>query len=213
MSKRKALFLIYDGMSLSEVALLADFLTAFQPYDASWQIDTVGSKEGRMVTTEESFQVLPNKKFDQIVFSNYEIIVLTGNINPYPIAEDKELIEFLRGLVNMPNRPLIGAISSAPMFLAKAEVLKGVKFTSGLFEETLNEFDFFEKENIVRQPIVFDEEKNILTAIGFASREFAVKAAQLLGFDLPDHAFSGARKAPPYTEEELTFYRSHQSES
>lgn len=208
MANRKALFLVYDGMSLSEVALLADFLTAFQPCESSWQIDTAGSKDKRVVTTEEFFQILPNKNFNDIDFSNYEIIVLTGNINPYLIVEDKELIDFLAGLIDIPNRPLVAAISSSPMFLAKAGVLKNVKFTSGLFEETLNEFDFFEKENIIRQPLVFDEEQNILTAIGFAYREFAVKAAQLLGFDLPDNALSGARKEPPYTPEELTFYRS-----
>lgn len=210
MTKRKALFLVYDGMSMSEVSLLADYLTAFQPLESAWQIDTVGSEDKRMIKTEESFQIVPNKSFSEITFTDYEIIVLTGNINPFPIVEDKDLIDFLRGLIDLPNRPLISAISSAPMFLAKSGVLKNVKFTSGLFEETLNEFDFFEKDNIVRKPLVFDEKHNILTAIGFAYREFAVKSAQLLGFDIPDHALSGPRKDSPYTDEELTFYMNPQ---
>ena len=207
MAKRKALFLVYDGMSLSEVTLLADFLTAFQPCESSWQIDTAGSKDKKIVTTEESFQVLPNKSFEEVDFSDYEVIILTGNINPYPIAEDIDLIEFLKKMNGLSNRPLIAAISSAPMFLAKAGVLEGVKFTSGLFEETLNEFDFFDKQNIVRKPVVFDKEKNIVTAIGFAYREFAVKVAELLSYENAERSLAGPRKDREYTDEELTFNR------
>lgn len=211
MTKRKALFLVYDGMSLSEVTLLADFLTAFQPIEKSWIIDTVGSKDKRMVKTEENFQVVPNKSFDDINFSDYELIVLTGNINPFPIADDRELMEFLEQLVELPNRPLIAAISSSPMFLAKSGVLKDVKFTSGLFEETLNEFDYFEKENIVRKLVVHDKEKNIVTAIGFAYVEFAIKIAELLGYSGVEKQLSGPRKDRPYTEDELTFNMPSQS--
>lgn len=199
-------------MSLSEITLLTDFLTVFQPWEEWWDIDTVSSKEINMIKTEDSFQIVPSKTFEDINFDNYKVIILSGIMNPYPIAEDKELIEFLKPLSDMVNRPLIAAISSAPMLLAKSGVLKGVKFTSGLFEETLNEFDFFEKENIVRKPVVYDKENNIITSIGFAYREFAVLTAQILGFDLPDDKFSGARKDRPYTDEELTFYMYPQEE-
>lgn len=37
-------------------------------------------------------------------------------------------------------------MSSSPMLLAKTGILKDVKFTSGLFEETLNEFDFLKRK-------------------------------------------------------------------
>lgn len=206
MSENKALVLVYDGMSMSEITLLTDYLTVYQPCDEWWMIDTVGSHDKKMIKSEDSFQIVPNKSFDEINYSDYQLILLTGIMNPYPIAEDKELINFLKPLANLENRPLIAAISSAPMLLAKAGVLRDSKFTSGLFEETLNEFDFFNKENIVRQPLVYDEKHHIITAIGFAYREFAVKTAQLLGFELPDDKFSGPRTTPPYTEEELTFY-------
>ncbi len=206
MVQRKALFLVYDGMSLSEVTLLADFLKVFQPCEDAWEIDTVGSRDKRMVTSEESFQIVPNKSFDEILFSDYEVIVLTGNINPYTIAEDKELISFLSRLVDVDKRPLIAAISSAPMFLAKSGVLEGVRFTSGLFEETLDAFNFFEKENIVRKPVVYDKEHHIVTGIGFAYREFAVKVAELLGYDDAARRLSGVRVDREYTPEELTFY-------
>lgn len=198
-------------MSLSEVTLLADFLTAFQPIESAWKIDTTGSKDQKLVTTEEGFQVLPTKSFSDINFLEYDVIVLTGNINPYPIAEDQDLIRFLEGLVDLPNPPLIAAISSSTMFLAKASVLKDTHFTSGLFEETLNEFDFFDKSNIVRQPVVFDKEKKIITAIGFAYREFAVMIAENLGYSDANRRLAGVKANHTYTEEELTFYMSPQN--
>ncbi|MGX7024050.1 DJ-1/PfpI family protein [Vagococcus hydrophili] len=203
---KKALVLLYEGMSLSEVTLLTDYLTVFQPCGEWWTIDMVGANKKVPIKTEDSFLILPNKEYEEVVFSEYQVIILTGIMNPYPIAEDEALINFLKPLVEMETRPLIAAISSAPMLLAKAGILKGVAFTSGLFEETLNEFSFFEKEKIVRQPLVYDESAGVVTAIGFAYREFAVKVAQLLGFDLADTSFSGPRKDRAYTPEELTFY-------
>lgn len=203
---KKALVLLYEGMSLSEITLLTDYLTVFQPCGEWWTIDMVGEDKSKAIKSEDNFLILPNKTKEEISFSDYEVIILTGIMNPYPIAEDESLINFLKPLVNMKKRPLIAAISSSPMLLAKAGILKGVSFTSGLFEETLNEFSFFEKENIVRQPVVYDEKNHIITAIGFAYREFAVEIAQLLGFDLADTAFSGSRKDQLYEVEELTFY-------
>ena len=43
MKKNKALVLVYNGMSLSEITLLTDYLTVFQPWEEWWDIDTVGS--------------------------------------------------------------------------------------------------------------------------------------------------------------------------
>lgn len=102
--------------------------------------------------------------------------------------------------------PLISAMSSAPMLLAKEGVLSGGKFTSGLFEETINGFDYIEKKNIVRQPLVYDESHNILTAISFVFREFAIKSGQLLGLETDDNLFLGPRKNSPYEPKELIFY-------
>ena len=212
MKKNKALVLVYNGMSLSEITLLTDYLTVFQPWEEWWDIDTIGSINKEMIKTEDSFQIVPNKSFNEINFEDYNLIILSGIMNPYPIAEDKALIEFLKPLKKMSNRPLIASISSSPMLLAKSGILEGVKFTSGLFEETLNEFDFFEKKNIIRQPVVYDKKNNIITAIGFAYREFAVQTAQILGFDLPDDKFSGPIQDKLYTEEKLTFYMYPQKE-
>lgn len=209
LSKKKALVLIYEGMSLSEITLLTNYLTIYQPIEDEWQIDTVGA-EKTVYQSEDQFLLTPKLIFPEVDFNDYEIIILPGIINPYPVAEDYRIIDFLKPLAKMKNRPLISSMSSSPMLLAKAGVLKGVQFTCGLFEETLDEFDYLEKKNLVRQPIYYDEEHNILTAIGFAFREFAIESASILGFDTNDNMFSGIRKDKPYTEEELTFYMEKQ---
>lgn len=203
--KEKALVIVYEGMSLSEITLLTDYLTVFQPWGNWWDIDTAGSKKKKMIKSEDSFQIVSNKAFDEINFDDYKVIILSGIMNPYPIVKDNDLIEFLTPLKTMKKRPLIAAISSSPILLAKSGILEGGKFTSGLFEETIDEFDFIERENIIRKPVVYDKEKNIITAIGFAYREFAVQVAQILGFDIPNDSFSGIGDRS-YTDEELTFF-------
>lgn len=155
--------------------------------------------------SEDNFLVTPRVKYSQVSVSDYNLIVLPGIIDPYKVIGIKDNIDFLATLKEK-DRPLISAISASPILLAKAGLLKNVKFTAGLFEETIDEFSFIPKENIVREPIFYDKEHNILTAIGFAQREFAVKTMQLLGYSIPDQAMSGIRKDRPYTKEELTFH-------
>lgn len=179
MNKRKALVLIYEGLSISEITLLTNYLTIYQPIEDEWQIDTVGA-EKISYQSEDQFLLTSKMTFPEVDFNDYEIVILPGIINPYPVVDDQRIIDFLKPLPKMKNRPLISSMSSSPMLLAKAGILEGVKFTSGLFEETLDEFDYLEKENIVRQPIYYDEEHNILTAIGFAFREFAIESSRLI---------------------------------
>lgn len=150
--------------------------------------------------------MVPKKTFEEVNIADYEIVILPGIINPYPVAEDERIIDFLRQMATMDDCPLISSMSASPMLLVKAGILKNVKFTSGLFEETLIEFDYFEKENIMRQPLVYDREHNIITAINFAFREFAITSVKVLGLEISENIFSGPRKTPPYKPEELTFH-------
>ena len=49
--------------------------------------------------------------------------------------------------------------------------------------------NFVEEENFVPQSVVEDE--NIITAVGSAFNEFAVRVARKLGYDCPDKILSG----------------------
>ena len=62
--KKKALVLIYEGMSLSEINLLTNYLTIHQPWEQMWTIDTVGA-EKITYATEDQFLVSPVKTFSE----------------------------------------------------------------------------------------------------------------------------------------------------
>jgi len=83
-----------------------------------------------------------------------------------------------------------------------AGLLENTKFTSGVFDEVLQELDFIPKANIRHVPVLQDG--NIITAIGFAFREFAVLTMQALGIDCGEDILNGVTRK--YTQEELTFF-------
>jgi len=63
-------------------------------------------------------------------------------------------------------------------------------------------FSFINVDIFVHQPII--EDKNVITAIGFAWREFAQRVLSRLGFETDDSFMTPITK--DYTEDELTFY-------
>src|SRR5699024_780497 len=205
--KRKALVFLYEGISLFEITQLTAFLTSYQTVELEWILDTVSS-EKKLIRSEDNFNLLPDYTFGEIDYTEYELIILSGIIEFRKVINDERFIKALGELKTISSdRPLIAAISAAPILMAKAGLLDSCQFTCGLFEEDIDAHSFIKQENIVRKPIVYDEKNNILTAIGFASRNFAIETARLLGYNLSDDAFIGADKDRIYTPEELTFFR------
>ena len=96
---------------------------------------------------------------------------------------------------------LIAAISSAPLLLAKAGLLKDTKFTGGIWQNFFDYFEFLPRENF--QPKVVVQDKKIITAIGFAHQEFARKVILSLG--LSDYTDNYFKEQNEYAEEDLIF--------
>lgn len=117
-----------------------------------------------------------------------------------PALFDDRLIEFLKSGIG--SDILFAAISSSPILLSKAGILKDKKFTSGYFMQMADTFDFIEKENFTHKGIV--EEGNVITGIGMFFREFAVAVLKRFGYDI-DSSFM-RDTLDEYTEEDLTFY-------
>lgn len=195
---KKAALMIYPNFSLQEVTCLTSLFMFHKK-----QLDVFGA-EHKIYMSEDYIQVIPNKTFAEFKQDKYDVLVLPGMIDFKEVIEDERNIQFLKSLKNNKNI-LIASISSSPVLLAKAGLLD-TRFSSGLFEEAFEMFEFLPKRNVVRQPITVD--KNIITAIAFAYREFAIKVGQMLNIPVDESLFSGIRKEPPYSEEELTFYAS-----
>ena len=192
---RKFAVLLYPDFSLQEITCLTSALTVW----FGEKIDYIAS-EHKEYLSEEGLRVVPTKTTAEARITDYDCVILPGTINPLPALFDDGLIDFLRSGNN--SDILFAAISSSPVLLCKAGILKGRKFTSGVFMQMADAFEFVEKENFIHKGIV--EDGNVITGIGMFFREFAQAVLQRFGYDIGDSFMRDAPEA--FTEEELTFY-------
>ena len=191
---KKVLCIIYPNFSLYEITTLTSTLAL--SFDVT--IDYVAS-EHSIVISEDGLPCQPTKTLDQIRIEEYSCVILPGMVNIGPALQDEKLISFLRGLVK--QEILIAAISSAPLLLAKAGLLKDTKFTGGIWQNFFDYFEFLPRENF--QPKVLVQDKQIITAIGFAHQEFARKVILSLG--LAENTDNYFKEQNEYSEEDLLF--------
>ena len=191
---KKVLCIIYPNFSLYEITALTSTLAL--SFDVT--IDYVAS-EHSIVISEDGLPCQPTKTLDQIRIEEYSCVILPGMVNIGPALQDEKLISFLRELGE--QDVLIAAISSAPLLLAKAVLLKDTKFTGGIWQNFFDYFEFLPRENF--QPKVVVQDKQIITAIGFAHQEFARKVILSLG--LAENTDNYFKEKNEYSEEDLIF--------
>ena len=196
---KKVLCIIYPNFSLYEITALTSTLAL--SFDIT--IDYVAS-EHSIVVSEDGLPCQPTKTLDQVRIDEYSCVILPGMVNIGPALQDEKLISFLR---NLGERDiLIAAISSAPLLLAKAGLLKDTKFTGGIWQNFFDYFEFLPRENF--QPKVLVQDKQIITAIGFAHQEFARRVILSLG--LAENTDNYFKERNDYSEEDLIFTLSDQ---
>ena len=191
---KKVLCIIYPNFSLYEITALTSTLAL--SFDVT--IDYVASDHS-MVVSEDGVLCQPTKTLDQICIEEYSCVILPGMVNIGPALQDEKLISFLRDLGEQDI--LIAAISSASLLLAKAGLLKDTKFTGGIWQNFFDYFEFLPSENF--QPKVLVQDKQIITAIGFAHQEFARKVILSLG--LAENTDNYFKEQKDYSEEDLIF--------
>ena len=191
---KKVLCLIYPNFSLYEVVGLTSTLAL----SFGIEIDYVASDRG-IITSEDGLACQPTRTLDEVVIEDYSCVILPGMVNIGPALQDEKLNSFLRELGKQDI--LIAAISSAPILLAKAGLLKDTKFTGGIWQNFFDYFEFLPRENFKAKAVLQD--KNIITAVGFAHQEFARKV--LLSLGLVGNADNYFKERNQYSEEELIF--------
>ena len=199
LSMKKVLCIIYPNFSLYEITALTSTLVL----SFGVTIDYVASDHS-MVVSEDGLPCQPTKTLDQIRIEEYSCVILPGMVNIGPALQNEKLISFLRALGEQDI--LIAAISSAPLLLAKAGLLKDTKFTGGIWQNFFDYFEFLPRENF--QPKVVVQDKQIITAIGFAHQEFARKVILSLG--LAENTDNYFKERNDYSEEDLIFTLSDQ---
>ena len=191
---KKALCIIYPNFSLYEVVGLTSTLAL----SFGIEIDYVGS-DRNVIRSEDGLACQPTRTLDKVVIEDYSCVILPGMINIASALHDEKLISFLRSLNQ--QEILIAAISSAPILLAKAGLLKDTKFTGGIWQNFFDYFEFLPRENFKAKAVLQD--KNIITAVGFAHQAFARKV--LLSLGLVGNADNYFKERNQYSEEELIF--------
>lgn len=187
--------LLYPSVSLQEITCLTAALSVW--YGES--IDYIAG-EDKEYRSEEGLRLLPTKTAAEVDPADYDCVILPGTIDPLPALHDETLIAFLRRGVG--TNTVFAAISSAPLLLCKAGLLKGKKFTAGFFLQMVDVFPFVEKENFAHKGVVTDG--NVITGIGMFYRAFAETVLRRFGFDTGK---SFMRAEPEnFTEDDLTFY-------
>lgn len=191
---RKFAVLLYPNFSLQEITCLTSTL-------AVWfgeKIDYLAA-ENKEYVSEEGLRVIPTKTVAEVEITDYDCVILPGTIDPLPALFDDRLIDFLKAGAN--SDVVFAAISSSPILLSKAGVLRGKKFTSGYFMQMADTFAFVEKENFIHKGIV--EDRNVITGIGWFFKEFAEAVLRRFGHDIGNFL---RVKPEDYSEEKLTFY-------
>ena len=196
---KKVLCIIYPNFSLYEITALTSTLVL----SFGVTIDYVASDHS-MVVSEDGLPCQPTKTLDQIRIEEYSCVILPGMVNIGPALQNEKLISFLRALGEQDI--LIAAISSAPLLLAKAGLLKDTKFTGGIWQNFFDYFEFLPRENF--QPKVLVQDKQIITAIGFAHQEFARRVILSLG--LAANTDNYFKEQNEYPEENLIFTLSNE---
>ena len=196
---KKVLCIIYPNFSLYEITALTSTLAL--SFDVT--IDYVASDHS-MVVSEDGLLCQPTKTLDQICIEEYSCVILPGMVNIGPALQDEKLISFLRDLGEQDI--LIASISSAPLLLVKAGLLNDTKFTGGIWQNFFDYFEFLPRENF--QPKLVVQDKQIITAIGFAHQEFARKVILSLG--LAENTDNYFKERNDYSEEDLIFTLSDQ---
>ena len=196
---KQCLVMLYPGFCNFEIAALTEIL-AFQD---DWEMTTVGA-ECKAYTGEDSMAVLAQKDFSQVALLDYDLLILPGIDDYHVPLSDVRNVAFLAQLQTTGKRPIIAAMSSSPILLAKAGLLADTKFTGGIFEETYEKNPFIPKQNLVRQPVVSDN--GIISSSFQFFREFAITAARACGIKVGDRFLEPARTDRPYTAEELTYH-------
>lgn len=111
---------------------------------------------------ESGLSCVTDTTFDEINLEEVDSLLLTGCMDIMSLIEEEKLTHFIKKAAT--KERVIASISSSPLLLAKAGVLKGKKYTVGLTEENINKSGVFEKENFSEELVVQDG--NIITARG-----------------------------------------------
>jgi putative intracellular protease/amidase len=172
----KILVFTYDDMADFEISYATHLLgheLQKEIIPCAYDKKTIKSKGGLLYT--------PAVTVSEAKADDYDGFIIPGGWNP--VVKD-EMLDLIRSFYS--SGKLVAAICAGPRYLAKAGVLKDVKYTTSIVEWTQarreafnNEDDPFPRENFIDTRVVRD--KNVITSKGISFVDFAVEIADYFG--------------------------------
>lgn len=167
----RILVLLYQGVAEFEVTLLG-----FVAREEGHEIATAAPDDMMQVRGMGGFRLCADLQLSEVNVDEYDALIVPGG--PRETIIDREEVSALIRRFHGADK-LIGAICAAPVHLAKAGVLAGRAYTTGISENYRGLFDWSRK---VDRPVVFDG--NIVTARAEAFVGFTFAVLEKLGVDV-----------------------------
>jgi putative intracellular protease/amidase len=179
---KKTAILLYDLFSNYELSVALSILVQGEKkYDIFCKNEVAVSEEG--------LHVKRNKSFSELVISDYDSFLLTGCMDLRNVIDDECVLKFIQNF-NLTEH-IVASISSSPVLLLKAGVIKNQKFLAAVMKEGLleegwaldqltNMRDITELKNDDGTEISILADGNLLTAIGFDFVNFGIKFGEML---------------------------------
>lgn len=184
---KKVAVILYPGFCMFE------FSTALENFALSKQcsIDVFGEKTGP-VRSEEGLLAIAEYPLETLTVENYDALLLTGfDDDDVAIIKNERFLHVIQEF-HCQNK-VIAAISAAPVFLLKADVLADKRFMCaipkfalhqlGFSEEVLSRGLDWEEAKTLHPDLRFIRDGNIITSMAFGYQEWGLEISRML--DLP----------------------------
>lgn len=188
---KRVAIMIYPDFCLFEIAIVLEQFAM-----SKVEID-VFAIEKKCYVSEEKIQVYPDKTIDEIVARDYDAVLFTGIMGEELPIKNKKVIQLIQDFNNQGK--VIGAISAGPALLLAAGILKEHPFMCGCPVEGLKEEGFTDEDLSAMidwdqacseyDTLKFVRSNNIITAVAYGFREWAMMVGQMLEIDLMPKSF------------------------
>lgn len=173
MIQKKTAVLLYPYYSFYEMGVTLSIL-----FQAEKTITVFGLSTTERVLSEEGFPALCEALVEDVQPEEYDSLLLTGCMQPFDsFMTDERYVQFVRRFDRADV--VIGAISSSPLLLAKAGMLRDHKFRSGVPEEFMAENGMNPANSLEDGSYCVDG--NLLTGRGSGFIDFGIQFGKMLG--------------------------------
>ena len=182
---KKTAVLLYNSFSNYELSVALSVLT-----QGKKEFDIFCKNE--YAISEEGLHVKRGKSLSELVITEFDSLLLPGCMDLRYVIDDKQVLKFLQNF-NLSTH-IVASISSSPVLLLKAGLLKGKHYLAGVVKEGLLE-EGFTKEQLDGMRDINELKNgdgtetsclidgNLLTALGFDFINVGIKFGELLGLE------------------------------